>query len=319
LIDSAGSAINSRPDSGFARNPCAYFMPPAKNIHARLRAAIARAAFACALASLVSGCALVGASNERTWASDHALLAHADFHGREVAIHNIRNCSYTTADDYELRYYNKTYDLNKIRSVDFIMVPFADLPQIAHVMLSFGFEDDQYVCVSVEIRREKGEKYSPIAGFFGKYELMYVVGDERDLIQLRSIHRLDDVYVYRTRATPEQARMLFVDMLERANKLTKEPEFYNTVTNNCTTNVVHHINKLWPNRIAYNVQVIMPGYSDRMANTLGLLDTDKSFAETRALARVNRLAYEHRDSPRFSAMIREEQLAANSDGDRQRR
>ena len=294
-------------------------MPPAKTIHARPRAAIVNAAFVCALVSLVSGCARVGASNERTWASDHALLSHADFQGRQVEVHNVRNCAYTSADDYELRYYNKSYDLNKIRSVDFIMVPFADLPQIAHVMLSFGFEDDEYVCVSVEIRREKGEKYSPIAGFFGQYELMYVVGDERDLIQLRSIHRLDDVYVYRTRATPEQARMLFVDMLERANKLTKEPEFYNTVTNNCTTNVVHHINKLWPHRIAYNVQVLMPGYSDRMAYSLGLLDTDKSFAETRAAARVNRLAYMHRDSPRFSAMIREERLAENSDASRQLR
>jgi hypothetical protein len=98
-------------------------------------------------------------------------------------------------------------------------------------------------------------------------------------------------------------------MLQRANKLKREPEFYNTATNNCTTNVVNHINKLWPNRIAYNVQVILPGYSDRMAYTLGLLDTSKSFEETRAAARVNRLAYEHRDSPRFSAMIREPILA----------
>jgi hypothetical protein len=261
----------------------------------------------------LAGCATLQASNQRNWAADHEQLASADFHGREVEIHNIRNCEYTTSEDYVLRYYDKTFDLDKIRSVDFIIVPFADMPQIAHVMLSFGFENDEYVCVSVEIRREKGEKYSPVAGFMRQYELMYVVGDERDLIQLRTIHRLDDVYVYRTRAAPEQARMLLVDMLERANKLTREPEFYHTLTNNCTTNVVHHINKLWPNRIAYNVQVILPGYSDRMAYALGLLDTSKSFEETRAAARVNPLAYIHRDSPRFSAMIREPILALATD------
>jgi len=313
LIRKAVFGYHFAPQFWVCANSPRPFMPPAGNMCVRPRTAMVRAGCACALLALISGCTLVGASNDRSWASDHALLAKADIRGREVEVHNVRNCAYTSADDYELRYYNKTYDLDKIRSVDFIMVPFADLPQIAHVMLSFGFEDDEYVCVSVEIRREKGEKYSPIAGFLRQYELMYVVGDERDLIQLRSIHRLDDVYVYRTRATPEQARMLFVDMLKRANKLTKEPEFYNTIANNCTTNVVYHINKLWPHRIAYNVQVLMPGYSDRMAYTLGLLDTDKSFEETRAQARVNGLAYAHRNSPRFSAKIREQRLATKAE------
>jgi hypothetical protein len=272
------------------------------------RRAIALLACACALA-FASGCAGFAPSNERGWVADHELLAYADLRGDQAEVHNIRNCEYTSDEDFVLRYYDKTFDLNQVRSVDFIIVPFADLPQIAHVMLSFGFDNDEYVCVSVEIRREKGEEYSPVAGFLRKYELMYVVGDERDLIQLRTIHRLDDVYVYRTRATREQARMLFADMLNRANKLNREPEFYNTLTNNCTTNVVNHINKLWPNRIAYNVQLVLPGYSDRMAYELGLLDTDKSFEETRAAARVNRLAYEHRNSPKFSALIREPILA----------
>jgi hypothetical protein len=283
-------------------------MPHAATPFANLTGAIMRLVCACALLA-TAGCASFAPSNERTWVADQELLPSAEFRGDEVQVQNIRNCEYTTAEDYVLRYYNKTFDLRQIRSVDFIIVPFADMPQIAHVMLSFGFENDDYLAVSVEIRKEKGEQYSPVAGFLRKYELIYVVGDERDLIQLRTIHRLDDVYVYRTKATPEQARMLFVDMLERANKLTKEPEFYNTLTNNCTSNVVDHINKLWPNRIAYNVQLILPGYSDRMAYELGLLDTSTSFAETRAAARVNALAYRHRESRKFSAEIREPILA----------
>ena len=116
-------------------------------------------------------------------------------------------------------------------------------------------------------------------------------------------------------ATPDQVRLLFVDMLARANKLTREPEFYHTLTNNCTTNVVNHINKLWPNRIAYNVQLVLPGYSDRVAYALGLLDTSKSFEETRQAARVNRLAYVHRDSAQFSSAIREPMLALAAPGE----
>lgn len=255
------------------------------------------------------GCAFLHARNDRTWASDQVKLTSADFRGSEVTVHNIRNCHYTSADDYELRYYDKTFDLNRIESVDFIIIPFADMPQIAHVMTSFGFAGGEHVCVSIEIRREKGEKYSPVKGFLQQYELMYLVGDERDLVGLRAIHRLDDVHIYRTRATPEQARELFTDMLTRANKITREPEYYNTLANNCTTNVVNHVNKLWPNRIAYSVQLLLPGYSDRMAYELGLLDTTKTFEETREAARVNRLAYLHRESSDFSTKIREPILA----------
>lgn len=254
---------------------------------------------------LLAGCRGFGPSNERMWSSDQTLLSTADFQGDRVTVHNIRNCAYTTADDYILRYYDQTFDLREIQSVDLIVIPFADMPQLAHVMLSFGFEGDKYVCISIEIRRERGETYSVSGALLSQFELMYVVGDERDLIQLRSIYRLDDVYVYRTRVTPEQARKMFVEMLQRANKLAASPEYYHVITNNCTTNVVNHINKLWPNRIAYNYQVLLPGYSDLLAYSLGLIETEGSFAETRAAARVNKRVYEHRDEPEFSRLIRE--------------
>ncbi len=185
----------------------------------RMPASTRAASFVMVLFLCVSGCAMTGASNHRDWASDQTLMPTAEFNGDQVTIRNVRNCSYASADDYELRYYNKTIDLGDVQSVDFIQIPFADMPQVAHVMMSFGTRADDYTCVSIEIRREKGEKYSPLSGFMNEYELMYIVGDERDLVQLRAIHRLDDVYVYRTRATPDQARLLLVDMLERANKL----------------------------------------------------------------------------------------------------
>lgn len=243
-------------------------------------------------------------SNHRDWSPDQTVLSWAEFQGRHVVVHNIRNCDYRTVDDYTVRHYDKTYDLDKLTSVDFFMVPFADTPSIAHTMLSFGFEERDYLVLSVEIRKEKGEKYSALGGFFRQYELMYVLADERDVIWKNASGWLCDVYLYRARATPAQVRALFLDVLKRVNKLHDKPEFYNTVTNNCTTNLRNHINHLVPDRVPYDYRVLLPGYSDRLAYDLGLLDTDTSFEQTRLRSRINYLAYLYYDSPDFSQKIR---------------
>ena len=252
-----------------------------------------------------TGCkSVVGPSNDRDWARDQARLSTADFDGHLVHVHNIRNCSYQTAEEFTVDYYDKTYDLERLRTVNFIMVPFTDYPDGAHTFLSFGFDDDQYVAISVEIRREKGEYYEVLGALMNQYELMYVVGDERDLIQLRSNVRLEDVYLYRATASPAQVRTLFVDMLERANELAKKPEYYHLVTNNCTTNIMAHVNRISPGRVPYTYEVLLPGYSDRLAYRLGLIAQDESFERAKEKARINRLAYAHRESPEFSKLIR---------------
>ncbi|NQT14268.1 MAG: DUF4105 domain-containing protein, partial [Planctomycetes bacterium] len=119
-------------------------------------------------------------SNDRRWAADMATLAYGEFDANRVTVHNIRNCDYRTADDYTVRYYDKTFDLEKLESVDFIVVPFLASPGLAHVMMSFGFKRDDYLGLSVEIRREEGEKYFPLNGVLRQFELIYVIGDERD-------------------------------------------------------------------------------------------------------------------------------------------
>src|SRR5439155_738653 len=135
-----------------------------------------------------------------------------------AVVHNVRNCHYESADDFVVDWYDKRVRLADARTVDFIVVPFKESPLLAHTMLSFGFADDYHLGVSVEIRRELGEAYSPIKGGLRQYELMYVLGDERDLIELRAIHRHDTVYLYRTKATPQQAAALLADVLDRVNK-----------------------------------------------------------------------------------------------------
>jgi hypothetical protein len=244
-------------------------------------------------------------SNDRAWSPDQAVLSVAEFHGNQVTVRNIRNIAYRTADSYDVHHYDKTFDLDRITSIDFIVVPFNDMPGIAHTMLSFGFDDREFLGLSVEIRKEKGESYSPVKGFFRQYELMYVLADERDLILKNSMHWLASVYVYRTRATPEQARAVFVDVLNRANKLAAEPEFYDTLKNNCTTNIRNHINRCFPDRVPFDYRVALPGYSAELAYDLGLLASDAPFETTKSQALVNYAAYLYRDDPQFSVRIRQ--------------
>lgn len=243
-------------------------------------------------------------SNDRDWRPDQSILAHAKFKDHYAKIYNIRNCTYRTPEDFTVHHYDKTYDLDQLRTVDFLVVPFPDAPDLAHTMLSFGFDTDDYVVVSVEIRREKGEEYSPVSGALRQYEIMYVIADERDAIGVRANYRNNDVYLYRSKATPAQAKALFVDMLERTNKLRVAPEFYDTVTNNCTTNIVAHVNKLRPGSVPNSINVLLPGHADRLAYDIGLLDRSRPFEELKSLSRINELAGRYSESADFSQKIR---------------
>ena len=249
-------------------------------------------------------------SNDRDWTPLQGRVATAEFHGNQVTIHNVRNTQFRTADDYTVRWEDRTYDLERLTSLDYIVVPFPESPAIAHTMLSFGFDDEDYLDVSVETRKEKGEGYGTLAGVMNQYEIVYVLGDERDLIQLRTHHWMNDVHLYRTRATPEEAREIFRDVMKRVNQLAIRPEFYHTLTNNCTTNIRSHVNKLFPDRIPYDYRVLFPGRSDELAYELGLLDTEDTFEQTRERARINYLAYVYGDDPDFSVKIRQGILTA---------
>lgn len=243
-------------------------------------------------------------SNDRDWTPEQAVLAYADVNGSQVTVHNIRDCRWRSLDDFSVSHYDKTFDLDQLTSVDFIVVPFNETPSLGHTMLSFGFKNDDHLAISVEIRKERGEAFSPVKGFFQQYELIYVVASEHDVIQRRVNCDLCDVYLHRSIATPEQARKLFLDVVRRVNKLSKEPEFYDTLTNNCTTNIRSHINHLKLDEVPYDYRVLLPGYSDRLAYDLGLIERRGSFEETRLRARVNYQAYLYRDDPAFSQRIR---------------
>jgi hypothetical protein len=242
---------------------------------------------------------------DRSWVPQHAITAHADVRGNSVRLHRLRNFSYTAEDRFTPAYDDRAYDLDKLESVWFIVTPFsAHWRGPAHTFVSFGFSDSQYVAISVEARREPGETYGPLTGLFKQFELIYVIGDERDLIGSRAAYGGYDVYLYPIRTTRERIRALFIEMLARSNALAARPEFYNTLANNCTSNVVDHVNHIAPRRVPRGIKTILPGYADDVAHSLGLIDTTITLDQARQRYRVNDRARRFATDPDFSRRIR---------------
>ena len=265
------------------------------------------------VAAMLTGCSRLNVnsvserlqpSNNRDWIAELHTPALAEVDGDQITLKNIRSNRYLTNDDYVVNHYDRTININQIQSVDYVVVPFNNTPQIAHTLLSFGLDNGTYLGVSVEVRREKGEGYSAWRGLTRQLELMYVLADERDLIGVRTSHRDSDVYIYPTVATPKQAQALFQSVVTRMNKLAADPEFYHTITNNCTTNLKLHVNELSPNRVPYDWKILLPGHSAKYAYELGLLDRRIPFEDLQALALVQEEANESLDSPQFSQLIR---------------
>ncbi len=262
--------------------------------------------FALAVVAFAVAWSTVKPSNDRDWQPDVAMLPYATFDGDMVTIHNIRNFDYRTETDYTPRYYDKTFDLRELDSADLITSYWMG-DAIAHVMLSFGFAERDFVTVSIETRKEKGESYSTVNGFFRQYELIYIVGDERDLVRLRTNYRKDppeEVYIFRTNAPKENVRRLFLDYFKTINSLRDQPQFYNTLTTNCTTNVVRHT-KVNPGGGHYSWKVLLSGYAPLYAYERGRLDRSIPFAELKQRSHINDAAHAADQDPEFSRRIRE--------------
>ena len=248
----------------------------------------------------------IPASNNRSWQPDVAVLPHATIEGNHVTVHNIRNFEYRTETDFTPHYYDKTFDLEKLDSVDLIAVYWMG-PDIAHIFLSFGFEDTDYLAISIETRKETGEGYSTLKVFFKQYELYYVVADERDVIRVRTNYRKDppeDVYLYRLNTPVERIRRVFLDYLAKINSLKTQPEFYNTLTTNCTTNILMHT-RVNPESLAFSWKILLSGHTPEYVYENGGMGKTLSFADLQRRSLINAVAQQADTAPDFSQRIRE--------------
>jgi uncharacterized protein DUF4105 len=241
-------------------------------------------------------------SQDRDWQPDVAVLPSATFTGDQVTIHNIRNNDYRSETDYTVRYYDKTFDLATLRSVD-LFLSYWGSPYIAHTIMSFGFEGGDYVAISIETRKEKGEEYSAIKGFFKQYELIYIVADERDLVRLRTNYRGEDVYLYHLRGPTGVARNLLMAYLQDINQLTEHPAWYNALSENCTT-AIYRLVRPYTIRSWWSWKLFVNGYMDELAYENGAVDTTLPFAEFKARSRINERAKAADNAVDFSTRIR---------------
>jgi Domain of unknown function (DUF4105) len=247
----------------------------------------------------------IPAANDRDWEPEVAVTPYATINGDLITIHGVRNFDYRTETDFTPRWETRTYDLGKLDSVDLVAVYWAG-KAIAHIMISFGFEGKDYLAVSIETRKEKGESYSTLAGFFRQYELYYVVADERDVIGVRTTYRQpqEDVYIYRVNGPIKNVRRVFLDYVKSMNELRDRPQFYNTLTTNCTTSIWLHT-RMNPQSPPLSWKILLSGYVPDYLYDLGRIDTTRPFAELEKLSRVNERAHAADNDPAFSRRIRE--------------
>jgi hypothetical protein len=247
-------------------------------------------------------------SDDRVWVPDQARVPVVQYGQSSVTIHNFRNTLYRTRDDFDVRWETRTFALDQISSLDIMIEPFMEWQGISHFLMSFGFEDGEHVCVSVEARVEETEEFGILPALFKEYELVYVVGDERDLIHQRVNFQGHPVHLYPVRVDDrEQLRALFVLVLNHAAKLKKRPQFYNTLIRNCTNTQLRHIEYLTASDFPWlDYRLILPGYVDELLHAIGGIDNNRPLQELRAASRINERAVppEGLSGPGWSARIR---------------
>lgn len=238
---------------------------------------------------------------ERDWAVGMEVLPRAEVVGDTLSVRHLRNYDYTAGGDPIPRYEERTYDLATLSSLDYCLSHWSG-PVMAHTLVSFGFEDGQFLCVSVEARRQRWQSYSPLAGLFRAYELMFILGDERDIIRLRTNVRRERVYMYRLRMPLPDVRRLLLDYVNRIEMLATQPAWYNSFSSNCTTNLFYHRRANVPWWLKPNI--LLNGLSARAMYRLGYLDNRVPYQELQAHCAIRERALSAGDAADFSQQIR---------------
>ena len=236
----------------------------------------------------------IQASNDREWRADVSVLPKIDINNETVTIQNLRNAIWNNPRVFSPNWETRNYNLNKLRSLDLIVEPFNDSKLMAHTMLSFGFEDQGNVIVSVEARREMQEEYSLVAGALRQFELIYIFGDEKDLLTLRALVRGSALHLYPIKAEPEFIVTLFKDLANSANALHDKPQFYRTLRDNCTSTLVEHIDRHYQQKIGWRAETIFPAKAGELLHKLDRMDTQLSYNQAYQASRIDHIVRELR-------------------------
>jgi hypothetical protein len=262
----------------------------------------ARAAAALVFLGVVAWWLSISPSHDRPWRPDVAVMPRATIDGDRVRIAGVRNFDYRSRDDFTARYEEREYLLSHLKGLDFYVSYWAEGP-VGHTFLSFIFDNAPPLSISIETRPEVGEGFAPIASMFKQFELIYVVGDERDLVGVRTTHRNETVYLYRLNTSPEDARRLLMVYLERINELADRPEFYHLLSNSCTINIIRYANAAG-RAGRFDIRHLLNGLIDSYLYHSGRVDTTLPFEELRRRSLINAVARAADGAPDFSERIR---------------
>lgn len=259
--------------------------------------------FACWFALVLGWWLSIAPSNEGDWQPDVSQLPWAETDGDSVTLHNVRNFDYRSESEYTPRWETRTVRLSQITGVD-IAINYWGSPWMAHPIISFQFADTPPVCFSIETRKKTGQAYSAIGGLYRQYSLIFIVAEERDVMRIRTNYRKgEDVYLYRTSLTPDQARRRFTEYLHSINQMRGKPRWYNAVTTNCTTSIRHQHPSA--ERPPWDWRMLLNGKMDEMLYDLKAIRTARlPFPELKTRSLINPAAKAAGDDPRFSELIR---------------
>ena len=251
-------------------------------------------------------------SHDREWRQEVAVLPRAMIDGDRVRLTGVRNFDYRTREDFDVSYEEREVLLSELTSVDLFLSYWSDGP-IGHTFVSFNFEDVPPVCISIEARLETGERYSALGSNFKRHELIYVVGDERDIVRSRTNYRNEEVYLYPITVPVESARRLFQVYLDGINHLADHPEWYHLLSNNCTVNIIRYANAAG-RKGSFDFRHLLNGWFDQYLYEAGFVDTSIPFEELRQQSRITNAAVEADNDPDFSIRIREKRDRTEKSG-----
>jgi hypothetical protein len=241
-------------------------------------------------------------SNQRDWQADVARLPTATLDGSRLTVRNVRNFDYRDGGEVTERWETRTYDLDSLVGVD-LFLSFWGPTLYGHTIMSWEFADGRHLAVSIETRKEKGEEYSPVKGFFRQYELYYVVADERDVIGLRTNQRGETVQLYRPRGASDKGRALLLDYVREINALAERPRWYNALTHNCTTTIWHHTQAVGTGP-TLDWRLLANGYLPDLAYERGTVDTSVGLQELKRRSDITARARAVSALKDFSTAIR---------------
>jgi hypothetical protein len=246
----------------------------------------------------------IAPSHDRNWRPEVAVMPRAFIEGDHVRIMGIRNFDYRGRDDFTVRHEEREFDLSHLTGLDFFVSYWSEGP-VAHTFVSFIFDNAAPLSISIETRPEVGRGFEPIASMFKQFELIYVVGEERDLVGVRAIYRGEAVYLYRLNTSPDDARRLLLVYLARINELADRPEFYNLLTNSCTINIIRYANAAG-RKGRFDIRHLFNGLIDSYLYHSGRVDTTLPFDELRRRSLINQDAQAAGGAPEpeFSQRIR---------------